>query len=394
MSMERHFSDRARRMQPLAIRDILQRGNRPGVIPFIAGQPVPELFPTSAIGFQANQVLATMGPEALQYGNSQGHEPLLQWVADRHGVETNNVLIISGSQQALDLAGKLFIMPGDKVVVAAPTYAGALSTFAVYGAEFLAVPCDDEGMLPDALAEAMAQEPRLVYAIPNYMNPSGVNMSLARRQQLVELAQQYDVPILEDDPYGELRFEGERLPNLVELASEHVIYASTFSKIMAPGLRLAWVIAPDWAFGKLLTAKQTTDLQSATYTQRFVAEVLEDNFLDQQIRQLRAYYRAQRDLMVAALEREFPAEVKVTRPTGGMFVWCELPEALDATALLETALDNDVAYMPGAAFYHDGGGRNTLRLSFTLADEEQINRGIAILGRIFREAIDQSQSSR
>ncbi|MCB0013161.1 MAG: PLP-dependent aminotransferase family protein [Anaerolineales bacterium] len=387
MSMERHFSDRARRMQPLAIRDILQRGNRPGVIPFIAGQPVPELFPMAAIGYQAGQIFATMGPDALQYGNSQGYESLLSWVAERHGVKTDNVLIISGSQQALDLAGKLFIMPGDKVVIAAPTYAGALGTFAVYGAEFLTVPCDEEGMLPDALAAAMAQEPRLVYAIPNYMNPTGINMSLARRRQLASLAQQYDVPILEDDPYGELRFEGERLPNLLELAPEHVIYASTFSKIMAPGLRLAWVIAPDWAFGKLLTAKQTTDLQSATYTQRLLAEVLEDDFLEQQIGQLRAYYRSQRDMMISAIEREFPAEVKFTRPTGGMFVWCELPAHLDATALLEVALNDDVAYMPGAAFYHDGSGRNTLRLSFTLANEAEINQGIATLGRIFRDAI-------
>ena len=387
MSMERHFSDRARRMEPLAIRDILQRGNRPGLIPFIAGQPVPKLFPAAAIGYQANQIFETMGPEALQYGNSQGHEPLLRWVAERHGVEEERVIIISGSQQALDLAGKLFIMPGDKVVVAAPTYAGALGTFAVYGAEFLAVPCDEEGMLPDALAEAMAQEPRLVYAIPNYMNPTGINMSLARRQQLAELAQRYEVPILEDDPYGELRFAGERLPNLLELAPEHVIYASTFSKIMAPGLRLAWVITPDWAFGKLLTAKQTADMQSATYTQRFLVEVLEDDFLDHQIGQLRGYYRKQRDMMIAAIEREFPAEVSFTRPDGGMFVWCELPADLDATTLLETALDNDVAYMPGAAFYHDGGGRNKLRLSFTLANEEQMDRGIATLGRIFREAI-------
>ena len=388
MGLERHFSDRAKRMEPLAIRDILKRGNRPGVIPFIAGQPVPALFPTKEIGYQANEIFNSFGPEALQYGASQGYEPLRQWVADRYGTHSpDNVLIISGSQQALDLSAKLFVMPDDKVIVAAPTYSGALSTYVQYGAQFVPIPCDNEGMLPGPLEAAMADDPRLVYCVPNFMNPTGVNMSLARRQQLATLAKQYDVPILEDDPYGELRFEGERLPNLVELAPEHVLYASTFSKIMAPGLRLAWVLAGDWVIEKLITAKQTSDMQSASYTQRFLVEVLEDDFIDRQIVKLRAYYRGQRDTMVAALRREFPAEVTFESPAGGMFVWCQLPDYLDATQLLEKALDQDVAYMPGAAFFHDGSGQNFMRLSFTLANEADTNRGIATLGNIIKEAI-------
>lgn len=388
MSMEQLFSDRAQRMRPLAIREILSRGARPGVIPFIAGQPAPALFPAKPVGYQANQIFETMGPEALQYGNSQGYKPLLDWVVGWTGAPaTDNVLIISGSQQALDLTGKLFVMPGDKVVVAAPTYAGALSTYAFYGAEFVAVPCDDEGMLPDALEAAMAMAPKLIYCIPNYMNPTGVHMSLERRQHLTDLAQTNGVAVVEDDPYGELRFEGERLPNLVELAPEHVLYTSTFSKIFAPGLRLAWMVAPDWAIGKLITAKQTSDMQSASYSQRFVAEVLEDDFMDRQVLRLRAYYQRQRDLMMAALEREMPEEVSFMRPAGGMFVWCQLPEEVDATALLEEALENNVAYMPGSAFYHDGSGHNTLRLSYTLANERQMNEGIATLGRIFRDAV-------
>ncbi|MFT5193783.1 MAG: 2-aminoadipate transaminase [Cellvibrionaceae bacterium] len=389
MSLENHFSDRAHRMKPAAIRDILRHASKPGMIPFIAGQPVPELFPTKAIGYQANQVFETMGPDVLQYGDSQGYEPLRQWAAAQTKTgRPENVLIVSGSQQALDLTAKLFVDEGDKVIVAAPTYSGALGTYSVYGCDYLSVACDGEGMLPDALEEAMSQKPSLIYCIPNYMNPTGVHMSLARRQHLVEQAQKHGVLIVEDDPYGELRFEGERLPNLVELAPEHVIYASTFSKTIAPGLRLAWMVAPDWAIGKLITAKQTSDLQSSTYAQRFLAEVLEDDFMDRQLMQLQTYYRKQRDMMVSALEREMPPEVKFARPTGGMFVWCELPKHIDATQLLKKAIEQNVAYMPGSAFYADDDqGHHTLRLSFTLATEEQINTGIATLGRIFAEAI-------
>ncbi|MFK7804160.1 MAG: PLP-dependent aminotransferase family protein [Anaerolineae bacterium] len=391
MSLQDNFSKRASRMQPLAIRDILKQGSRPGMIPFIAGQPVPELFPTQAIGYQANQVFETLGPESLQYGDSQGYAPLREWAAEYTKVGTpENVLIISGSQQALDLTAKLFVDEGDKVVIAAPTYSGALSTYSVYGAEYLSVACDAEGMLPDALEAAMKQKPSLLYCVPNFMNPTGVYMSLARRKNLVELAKKYGVPIIEDDPYGELRFEGERLPNLVELAPEHVMYASTFSKTIAPGLRLAWIVAPDWVIGKLITAKQTSDMQSASYSQRFLAEVLEDDFMDRQIIKLRSYYVKQRDMMMAALDREFPKEVNYARPSGGMFVWCELPEHISATALLEKAIEQNVAYMPGSAFYPDGAGHHTFRLSFTLANQAQMDEGIATLGRLIREALEAS----
>ena len=388
MSLTRHFSDRAQRMQPLAIRDILRRGARPDVIPFIAGQPVPALFPTKAIGYQANHVFETLGPNALQYGRSEGYEPLREWVASQTAhVDPNNVVIISGSQQALDLAGKLFIMPGDKVIVAAPTYAGALGTFQAYGAEFLSIPCDNEGMLPDALEHALQQESRLIYCIPNFMNPTGVDMSLERRQQVVELAAKYDVPILEDDPYGALRFEGERKPCLYELAPNQVLYASTFSKTLAPGLRLAWLIAPDWAQEKVVMAKQTADLQSASYTQRFIHQLLEDDFLDHHIKQLCAYYRQQRDWMLDVMIRHFPNDIRYAKPAGGMFIWCELPPHINTTELLEKALAQNVAYMPGGSFFADGSGQNTLRLSFTLATKEQIETGIETLGRIFGRAI-------
>ncbi len=391
MTLSRHFSDRAQRMKPLAIRDILKKGADPEIIPFIAGQPEPSLFPTQAIGYQSNHIFESQGPEVLQYGNSQGLEKLRHWIAGRDShVDPNNVVIISGSQQALDISAKLFVMPGDKVIVASPTYAGALGTYSLYGADFIGVPCDDEGMLPEALEAAMQNDPRLIYCIPNFMNPTGVNMSLARREHLARMAQQYDVPIIEDDPYGELRFEGERLPNIQELAPEHTMYASTFSKILAPGLRLAWIVAPDWLMEKLITAKQTSDLQSATYTQHFVSELLEDDFIVHHIGRLRHYYKKQRDVMVTAMKESFPSEINYSIPTGGMFIWCELPEQLNATQLLEQAFDKKVAYMPGSAFFHDGSGHHTVRLSFTIVNETQIKEGISLLGGLFKEAIASS----
>ena len=381
MNLERHFSDRARRMSPLAIRDILRRGDQPDIIPFIAGQPVPGLFPLRPLGQLANQL---QDVEALQYGNSEGKRPLRDRIAERiPGASGERTLIISGSQQALDLTAKLFIMPGDKVAVAEPTYSGAISTFQVYGAQLLGVACDDEGMVLEALEQALAQGAKLIYAIPNFMNPTGVDMSLARRQAVVALARQYNVVVLEDDPYGALRFDGEPKPNLLELAPERVIYASTFSKTLAPGLRLAWLVAPDWAWEKLVIGKQTADLQSPTYLQQLVYDLLEDDFLERQISQLCAYYRQQRDWLLAAMDAHFPAGARYGRPAGGMFVWCELPPHLNATALLEEALAQKVAYMPGAAFYPNGGGDHTLRLSFTLATAAQMEVGAARLGRIF-----------
>lgn len=386
MTLSRHFSDRAQRMKPLAIRDILRRGAGPNIIPFIAGQPVPHLFPASAIGYRANQVAETA--DSLQYASTEGYQPLREWLAyQTTGVPANNILIISGSQQALELAGKLFIMPGDKIAVAAPTYAGAIGTFQVYGADLIGVACDDEGMLPAALEAALQQSPKLLYCIPNFMNPTGVDMSLARRQQVVELAEKYGVIIIEDDPYGALRFEGESQPNLFELAPQQVIYASTFSKTVAPGLRLAWIIAPDWAWDKLVMAKQTADLQSASYTQQVIHALLEDGLLPPQIDRLCTYYRQQRDWMLAAMARHFPHEVRYAKPKGGMFIWCELPQHINTTTLLEEALAQNVAYMPGAPFYADGSGQNTLRLSFTLASETEIEEGIARLGNIFKGAL-------
>nr|MDJ0755063.1 PLP-dependent aminotransferase family protein [Ardenticatenaceae bacterium] len=317
-----------------------------------------------------------------------GLEPLRAWIAERvPPAAADDVCIVCGSQQVIDLVGKVMLDPGDKVVVSAPTYTASITSLRVYEPEFISVPYDNEGFVPEALEDALRQRPKLLYAIPNFMNPSGVRMTLERRQQLIELARRYDVPILEDDPYGELRFEGTPLPNLFELAPEQVIYGGTFSKIIAPGLRVGWIVAPADALPKLTVAKQTTDLQTGIYQQTLLYEIVSRMDMEEHIQRVRTYYRRQRDAMLEAMDAYFPAEIKYERPAGGMFIWCELPQGADAGELLQEALARKVAYIPGAAFFANADGQNTLRLSYTLASERQIRDGIQILGELFSDQL-------
>lgn len=388
MSISQHLSQRARRFEPAAIRKVVAR-IKPDFISFTAGRPASALFPLEAIYEQTGHVLEKYGPEAMQYASTLGFQPLRQWLAQRTPPATaSNVLLINGSQQAIDLVGRIFLEPGDKVIVSAPTYTTALSTLSVYEVEFLGVAGDENGMLPDQLEAALQQSPKLIYAIPNFMNPSGVSMSLERRQALVKLAEQYDVPILEDDPYGELRFEGEPLPNLFELAPDRVLYAGTFSKIVAPGFRIGWMVVPDEIFEPLMIAKQSTDLQASTYAQMLLYEFVTSRSMDDHFDRIRAYYRQQRDWMIGAMREYLPTAVKFHTPAGGMFCWCELPNGLNAEDLLEEALAAKVAYVPGGSFFPNGEGQNTLRLSFSEASQADIEEGIKRLGEIFAKAIE------
>ena len=390
MAFSSHFAQRAQFMRPSAIRKILSRTVEPGFISFTAGKPSPRWFPVEEVYAQSGHVLEKYGAEAMQYASTWGFQPLREWVARRQPPATaDNVLMVAGSQQAIDLTAKLFLDPGDKVALSAPTYTTAMSTLGLYGVEFLPVASDEEGMLLEPLEAALQQSPKLLYCIPNFMNPTGVNMTLERRQALIALARKYNVPILEDDPYGELRFEGEALPNLFELAPEQVIYASTFSKTLAPGFRLGWIIANQEVLEPLMIAKQIADLQVPTYSQRLIYEIVQNGFMDAQIPRLRDHYRQQRDLLLDAMQRHFPPEVSYHPPSGGMFVWCELPEELDATELLEIALEHKVAYIPGASFYPNEQGKNTFRLSYSIATPEEIEIGIEKLGKIFRMALNQ-----
>lgn len=387
MGISQHFATRVARMKPAAIRGILAQMG-PDCISLAAGKPAESLFPLEAVYEKTGNVLEKYGPESMQYFSTTGFEPLREWVASRvPGAKASNVLPISGSQQAIDIMGKLFVDPGDKVAVSAPTYTAVFSTLDTYQPDFIAVASDKDGMIPESVEAALQQSPKFLYCIPNFMNPTGVCMTLERRQQIVALAQKYNIPILEDDPYGELRFEGEPLPNLFELAPEHVIYAGTFSKILAPGFRVGWMVGSDEVFEQLMITKQVGDLQVSTYTQMLLYEVVGNGFIEGQIGRICAYYKKQRDTMLAAMEKHFPPEVRYERPSGGMFIWCELPKHLDTAEIVEAAIEADVAYVPGAPFFPNGEGKNTLRLSFSMASLAEIETGIERLGEVFAEAI-------
>ncbi|MBI2914797.1 MAG: PLP-dependent aminotransferase family protein [Firmicutes bacterium] len=399
------YAARTHLMESSIIREILKLTQQADMISFAGGLPGPDVFPVHQIGAATGRVLSRFGAQALQYSTTEGYEPLREMIAG-HGTlgglasSPGNVLITSGSQQALDLLGKIFIDPGDRVVVESPTYLGALQAWNAYGAQYLAVPSDEQGMVTDGgqLEDALMAGPKFIYVMPSFQNPAGTTLPLHRRTRLLELARRYGVPIVEDDPYSHLRYEGEHLPALVALDGNHpsgsrscyngcVIYLSTFSKILAPGLRLAWVAAPPEIIRKLVLAKQGADLHTGTLTQMVAYEAARDGFLDRHIDLIRRAYRQRRDVMLAAMNDHFPDSVRHNRPEGGLFIWCTLPEAADAAELLKAAVERKVAFVPGAPFYAGGGGTNTMRVNFSNATEDQIREGIARLGGVLKERL-------
>jgi len=400
---EHRYAQRTQRMASSAIRELLKLTEEPDIISFAGGLPAPEVFPLEAFQEASQRVLKDFGPLALQYSTTEGYLPLREQIvrhSSRFGIEItpDNVLITSGSQQALDLIGKVFINPGDRILVESPTYLGALQAWNAYGAEYVTVPMDKHGMITGALEEALRTGPKFIYVLPNFQNPTGVTLSLERRRQLIELADRYGVPIIEDDPYGQLRYEGDHLPSVVCLDSEmrnnndhcyrgNVIYLSTFSKILAPGLRLAWVVAPPEVILKLVQAKQGADLHTATFNQLVAHEVSRGGFLYQHIKLIRRVYRERRDTMLAAMDRFFPSQVDWTQPEGGLFLWGILPEGLVSAKVLEAAVLKKVAFVPGTPFYPCGGGLNTMRLNFSNATPEMIREGIHRLGDVLQTEI-------
>jgi 2-aminoadipate transaminase len=400
---DRRYAQRTQRMGSSAIRELLKLTENPDIISFAGGMPAPEGFPVEAVKSACIRVLDQFGTIALQYGTTEGYLPLREQICrhtNRYGININpnNVLITSGSQQALDLLGKIFINPGDRILVESPTYLGALQAWNAYGAEYVAVPSDKEGMVTDGLEQALRYGPKFIYVLPNFQNPTGVTLSLGRRYRLVELADKYGVPIIEDDPYGQLRYEGDHLPSIVNIDGQYrandgncyrgnVIYLSTFSKILSPGIRLAWVVAPPEVIVKLVQAKQGADLHTATFNQIVAHEVSRDGFLDQHIKFIREIYRERRDAMLAAMDRCFPPEVDWTQPEGGLFLWGTLPEYLSSKDVLKDAINRKVAFVPGDAFYPDGGVHNTMRLNFSNATPEMIFEGITRLGEVLNTKI-------
>ncbi len=400
---EHRYAQRLQRVGSSVIRDLLKLTEQPEVISFAGGLPAPEIFPVEEFSKACQNVLRHFGAQAMQYGPTDGYLPLREMIirhTGRFGIQasTDNVLLTSGSQQALDLLGKIFINPGDRILVESPTYLGALQAWNAYGAEYIPVPVDEQGMQMDALEEALRCGPKFIYVLPNFQNPSGVTLSLERRRTLVELADRHGVPIIEDDPYGQLRYEGEHLPPVVVLDDQlqnnndgayrgNVIYLSTFSKILAPGIRLGWVIAPPQVINRLVQAKQGADLQTATFNQMAVYEVARGNFLDQHIAKIRQVYGRRREVMLEALEAHSPPGVQWTHPRGGLFLWVTLPPGINTRTLLQAAIEQKVAFVPGEPFHPCGGGENTMRLNFSNASPKGIWEGIARLGGVLSRAV-------
>lgn len=384
---------RAAKMNPSAIREILKLTDRPGIISLAGGLPSPKAFPLSAFTEACAAVMARDGASALQYSTSEGFAPLRQAVADLlpWDVHPDQVLITTGSQQALDLIGKVFLDKDSRMLVETPTYLGALQAFAPQEPIAVSVASDDEGMLIDdfaAQAGTGADKARLAYVLPNFQNPTGRTMSDARRSALVAKAAELNIPLIEDNPYGDLWFDEEPPLPLAARNPAGVIYMGSFSKVLAPGLRLGYLVAPLEIYPKFLQAKQAADLHTPGFNQRVVSEVIKDGFLDRHVPTIRTLYKAQRDTMLAALEREMAGlDVQWTRPVGGMFLWVTLPEGMNAQKLLASAVERHVAFVPGAPFYAEHPDPRTLRLSYVTASSDEINTAIAALADAIRTTL-------
>ncbi|HEC22368.1 MAG TPA: PLP-dependent aminotransferase family protein [Chloroflexi bacterium] len=401
------YARRIKGMRSSIIRELLKLTQQPDIISFAGGLPAPELFPIERVMEASQRVLEQHGSQALQYSTTEGYPPLRELIVQRmqrYGIicTIDNVLITAGSQQALDLIGKVLIDPGDRLIVEEPTYLGAIQAWNTYQAGYTTVPTDDEGVRTDAVEEVLrADGAKFIYALPNFQNPSGITMSRRRREELVRLANEYDIPIIEDDPYGQLRYEGEHEPPLIVLdAGAHpengssgfitgdVIYLSTFSKTLAPGFRVAWMVGPEEVIQRMAQAKQGSDLHTGTFAQMVAYETARDGFLDEHVRKLRQVYKERRDLMLSLIEEHFPPGVTWTHPRGGLFLWVRLPEGMDTTALLKKAIENRVAFVPGSAFYPHGGGENTMRINFSNARPEQIREGIRRLAAVIEAEME------
>lgn len=381
MNWPAHFARRTACLKPSAIRELLKVGARPGVVSLAGGLPAPELFPVEKIEAATQAVLREHGRKALQYGETEGLAALRDWIAAKYSVGRENVLVTTGAQQGIDLLGRIFLENGDKVVVENPTYLAALSAWRPLGVKFLAAPTDDRGMRTDQLGPLLEEGPKFLYVQPNFQNPTGVTMTAERRHELLEMVK--NVPIIEDDPYGELWFDAPH-PESLFGRGENVVHLGTFSKILAPALRVGWTVGPAELIDKMTLAKQAADLQSSTFNQFIVLEMINGG-LD--LQKLRDAYQLRRDAMLEALEKHFPSEAHWTRPDGGLFVWVTLPENLNAMSILPRAVENDVTFVPGEDFFVDGTGQNTMRLNFSNPSIESINAGVARLGAVLKTAL-------
>lgn len=391
------YSKNALNMKRSEIRELLKVTRRPDIISFAGGLPAPETFPVKDLTDISCKVLQEKGALALQYGPTEGEGPLREEIAklmhhEKATVKPENILVTAGSQQGLDIISKIFLDPKDVAIVELPSYIGGLQAFTSYRAKMIGIPQDDQGLRTDILAQTLEKLSRkkktakFIYVVPDFQNPSGVTLSLERRKKLLQLAHDHGIPIIEDSPYRELRYSGETVPAIYSLDTrDQVIVLRTFSKILCPGLRLAWIMAPQEWMDRMVIAKQSMDLCSPTYTQLIASEYLARGLLSKQIENIRTLYGKKLKTMLKALKDNMPKGVKWTKPEGGLFLWVKLPPKMSANELFPKAIENKVAYVVGSAFHCNGKGQNTMRLNFSFPSEQQINEGIQRLAKMIRE---------
>jgi 2-aminoadipate transaminase len=388
--MTRIFADRMSFVHKSFVREILKVTEDREVISFAGGLPNPRCFPVQEIAAAAEKVLNECGEAALQYATSEGYLPLRQMIARRYAeqgvlVSPSEILITNGSQQGLDLLGKAFLNKGDGIIVERPTYLAAIQSFGLFEPRFHSVPLQEDGVDPEAIEKSLTQdESKLFYSVPNFQNPTGITYSREKRRAVAEKLQGNNTVFIEDNPYGELRFIGEDEPSLRTFLGDDCVLLGSFSKIVSPGIRLGWIAACPEIMEKLIVAKQASDLHSNYLCQRIVHQYLLDNDIERHIAKIRKIYKEQRDHMVQMMEECFPEKVCFTGPEGGMFLWATLPESMSALDLFHQAIKENVAFVPGQAFYANGGGNNTMRLNFSNSDEDKISEGIIRLAKVIK----------
>jgi len=392
--MKNLFADRMATTHKSFIREILKVTQDSKVISFAGGLPNPRLFPVTELAEAYRKVLHQDGKSVLQYSTTEGYLPLREYIAERYFVKRelqaspDEILITTGSQQGLDLIGKVFLNKGDRIVIERPGYLGAIQAFGIFEPEFVPVPLLDDGIDIGLLEKALkANQTKLFHTVINFQNPSGVTYSRQKREKLADIIEGHNMVLVEDDPYGELRFMGEDLPSMKRYLPNSTVVLGSFSKVVTPGLRLGWICAAPDVMEKIVVAKQSSDLHSNYLSQRAVYQYLIDNDFDEHILNIREVYKKQRDLMVSMIEEHFPEEIKCTKPEGGMFLWVTLPENLSSLDLFKLATKENVAFVPGKAFYVDGGGDNSLRLNFSNSDQEKIEEGIKRLAKVIKRAL-------
>lgn len=390
--MNIRFSERAAGLKASEIRELLKLTEMPEIISFAGGLPAPELFPVEEMKGIMQEVLDTQGRAALQYSSTEGYKPLREIIANERmkpagvNVSFENIAITNGSQQGIEFSAKIFLNEGDIVVCESPSYLGAINAFKSYRPKFVEIPMDDNGMIIEELEKALAANKgkvKMIYTIPDFQNPTGRTMPDDRRKRIAELAAEYEIPVIEDNPYGDLIYEGERHPSIKSFDKEGwVIYLGTFSKNFCPGLRLAWVCAEPEILDKYIIVKQGVDLQAGTLDQRATALFMQKYDLNEHIEKIKKVYEKRRDLMLDSMKKYFPADVKYTHPVGGLFTWVELREDLDAKELMKDALAENVAYVPGGSFFPNGGHENYFRLNYSCMSDEKIVEGVKRLGKV------------